>query len=998
MTQLNLQTNLHEALGKIKTEQSRNLVRGILSGDSDTAHSSRTINRLKKKLDGEHLSVASELLFGKQAKFPLHFTPQKFIALTRGNIIQDNGWRKEIEFLIPILNSWSKEVDLVVARAVAINEKIVTNPYDAFFEINELCDQWGISNFAIRKVAFIMSSGAIDKPTLNLFSNFIAKIGISDYPHPYVSLHESFNARIPYFENIQNWFSSFEKFQLSDFRQSLVLHNFVPVPLSANDVGAFLRRSHSMSFVDEIFAIKIVSSLKNELEFIAKTAMNELSAEIKASFLKLDVNPTLPFGAGEQTETDLDLLHYRKCLAFCELSRVADFRSYVDERIIYRVAPKKYKIDRPTRHVHQDWKELKRQLTHKTVGFKDTGKVSDPKNDGLLLRTVRFLSYLSEFPNHTDFDEHQIKFIFDHTTSLTILMSSEEIQKIFDSAKGSSKHIVCALAMALFRNKNFNEDADFAFRHHLQMAILQYFSGDIVEFTKWLGDQTPNVANYLTQMLDRSTLHKLYLLVGSASDANTIRQEILRYMGDKTNKIDYYVMADRLKVDELVQNLRHHIDDSRISIDEYGFKKWVNDYSIPKINEYARLIKLSLEKVILQRKQEPTKSTSPTVEIEIDTVATFEYIISSCISAAFHEFCLNSRFGVESYLGRRIRHNTLRGMMLGSVESVIQKQRFNVLRYEGEFWYAYELWLERYKVIVEQMRSQLLQFRSKEKPIGLFQPELDLTSAVYKSSIAKLRDLSALDDSFEQFIEEILLLCWKFFALQLADVSRYIRIDLLNQVLADIDQTFHEDTLTVNAFRAELKEVVREKFEKLSSWFRVPETGAISASLREIAELVKAEWMDENPDGMRQLDLKGTATEQFIYGLSVHHVYDCLFVLIRNAFAHADEKHPVTIEFKLVYIENLAFPRLQINCSSKFRSEEIARTQFKTLTDKITSDEDLEKAMVIEGYSGIRKILHILSTLRWSKGIQAEKTGLILKLSFELPVELSGNKYAGDAS
>ena len=52
---------------------------------------------------------------------------------------------------------------------------------------------------------------------------------------------------------------------------------------------------------------------------------------------------------------------------------------------------------------------------------------------------------------------------------------------------------------------------------------------------------------------------------------------------------------------------------------------------------------------------------------EIATLKAFDYILEEIAQIAFKQFCTNREFGIESYLGRRIRHNTLTGMLRGGV-------------------------------------------------------------------------------------------------------------------------------------------------------------------------------------------------------------------------------------------------------------------------------------------------------------------------------------------
>ena len=95
---------------------------------------------------------------------------------------------------------------------------------------------------------------------------------------------------------------------------------------------------------------------------------------------------------------------------------------------------------------------------------------------------------------------------------------------------------------------------------------------------------------------------------------------------------------------------------------------------------------------------------------ELSLLSAFDYVLLEVARSAFEQFALNRNFGVESYLGCRIRHNTLTGMMRDGVETLIEQPQWSGLGFDDRFIEAYDQWLAAYRTQIETLRRDRLQF------------------------------------------------------------------------------------------------------------------------------------------------------------------------------------------------------------------------------------------------------------------------------------------------
>lgn len=93
------------------------------------------------------------------------------------------------------------------------------------------------------------------------------------------------------------------------------------------------------------------------------------------------------------------------------------------------------------------------------------------------------------------------------------------------------------------------------------------------------------------------------------------------------------------------------------------------------------------------------------IDKQVDT------LIQQIAQDAFEQFCLNTEFGIQSYLGRRIRHNTLDGVTIDTVDAVFRKVEYRNIVSNPHMRKVIDTWMASYKSIIDKLRRDYLQFR-----------------------------------------------------------------------------------------------------------------------------------------------------------------------------------------------------------------------------------------------------------------------------------------------
>ena len=444
----------------------------------------------------------------------------------------------------------------------------------------------------------------------------------------------------------------------------------------------------------------------------------------------------------------------------------------------------------------------------------------------------------------------------------------------------------------------------------------------------------------------------MYQIINSPQAAENARRELLTSVGIRLNKIEYIVEAEAIETRSKVAKLKEYFDASRMFVDSVAMKKWLSSNPSAYTEQFKELLPKITARLAGSRNIVTASGRETTIGI-VEIGSTDEYLVERIATEAFREFCANNEFGIESYLGRRIRHNTLQGVMTKSIDAVLQRPENNPIIAGTPFGAALRSWEREYKNFIERMRREFLQFRGDGKPNALFNLELDPAEPVTRRNLQQL--VQTLHRSEPEMLDELIVsFCWRQIAPQLESASRQIRVKMTQDLTQQLDHMLQRfngpEELKI---KSALEEAIGQVLAQVASWFQVPQTGFVPASIPEICNIIDIEYMRTAKPTIVTGDHQSTK----YFGISVHRLYDCLAVLLQNAFKHGKAGTDVTVDMSTEPIAQTDLHSLNVSVRSILPAEG-AEHCVERVSDALTSSET-GRDMVTEGYSGIKKVKFI---------------------------------------
>ncbi|MDG0497064.1 hypothetical protein, partial [Klebsiella variicola] len=858
------------------------------------------------------------------------------------------SWREELSYLSGFINSF-EDVSLrhlEVIKSLSYLEQLETET--ALKLILKYSEEYGASNFLSYKLAYLISSRDLTSNDQKIVTKIEDEFGHKDRPGFHFSALENLNSRISLFVVARRRVSALIGKVDGNIRKAISLNNFIPTPLSIDDLAEFLLRASESTLIDAIYSLVVLFNMDDEfkeakfelekrLDSKLTSGIHNLllyTSELKNNQIVTDYYRSL----NEEGDYSLDL--YRNSSAFLERKDLARYRNKIDKVIGARLL-----------------NEIEIKQSYSTAKFEDEKRLL-LANDGVstnekleikqdtFYRTYLFLNILRNRNNLLSLTGENIKFIFENTLRLDTLLTEDEMQTLLLTSSEDNKSLVTVLTLALYRKKSADPDTDFDFRTDFISYVKEKFSGSIVKFISDLLESSPAIASYIVVSLDEVTLEKMYGLVSNASEASSIRREILMSVGKKLNQIEYIIEAESINTREKVSKLQKYFDSSRIYVDSVSMKNWLDSNPTMSTEQYRSLFNRS--EAIISTAQSNNENESDILYIQL--VNSGDYLIPQIAKDAFEQFCLNNEFGIQSYLGRRIRHNTLDGVTTDTVDAVLRKPEHRIVLANQQMQRVVESWLASYKAIVDKLRREHLQFKSCN---SLFNASIDTDDSATSENIRLLTNTLRSTGRSELLNELIIAFCWKQITPQLENAARFIRTTLLQQAKDSIDKHFQNHSIGETQIVAELHEAVNEVFIKVSDWFQVPDTGFISASIKDLCQIILIDLSRNN-----DVEFNGEAIDNKYTGISVHRLYDCLAVLLQNAHTHGEENTVIHIDVSVLKVDlDSVLESVSVDITSKVAKHDFEESKLR-IEEAISAEED-STDMVTEGYSGIKKIKFI---------------------------------------
>lgn len=975
--------HIYKLISSIKDTKKRNLLRGysakshISSGEVENARRENTLHN--STILGAILKGPSGLWDGFVSKKKK--TSDEMFRMTS---FPPSSWRNEVCFTAGYINSCldSSTNILDCLRKLARLEKLSSD--EALDTLLELSKEAGVSNFLSYKLAYIRSSRNLNPLQLAKINAIEEEISHRGNAGLHFSALENLSSKVSLFVVARRRVGALVGKVDGNIRKAISLSNFIPTPLDESDVGGFLLRATESCLIDTIYAVVVIFNLNVEFPTIKKEFENRLDRRfidwiedlISHANEGADQPIVTEHFRAQNVDSELTLDIYRTSAALLERTNLAVYRNKLDRvigaRLLSEILGEAY---------CENIEPFNSKETILAPDGTDIHISFDLKLD-TFIRSFLFLKFISNRVNILTLTKEDIKFIFENTMGLDALLTESEIRALYHSVPTDAKSLVAVLALALYRKKSIDPDVDFEFRTDFISHVNDFHNGSILSFIEYLLEDSPQIANYIVGSLDELTLEKMYSLVTDVTGASSVRCDILRAVGKKLNRIEYYIEADAIATRSKVSSLQKYFDSSRMYVDSVSMKKWLDSNPSIATEQYRALYPRIEAKISAISTKDADKNVLLIKFNERDN-----YLICEVVKDAFEQFCLNTEFGIESYLGRRIRHNTLDGVTTETIDAVFDKPEYRILLSNANMRKTVTAWKSQYRLLVDKLRREQLQFKSAA---SLFKHTLDLNDTTTKSNIHQLSSNLQTTGGSELLSELVIAFCWKQIAPQLDNAALYIKNTVLREANASIDKAFGgQFGADEGRMKADLHGAVNDVFKKVADWFQVPQTGFTSASTRDLCQII---FIDINR--VNKVEFVGETVDAKFTGIGVHRLYDCLHVLLQNAHKHARSDQPILVSVftkSNVNGSQLGFVEITVTSST---TEKKYTEQRDRISQAIGANET-GVDMVTEGYSGIKKIKFITrasegaSTLTCSSNDQTHEISLTFSLHVEHANEFS---------
>ena len=606
------------------------------------------------------------------------------------------------------------------------------------------------------------------------------------------------------------------------------------------------------------------------------------------------------------------------------------------------------------------------------------------------LRTVAVLNRIRSGDRLSDLSSEEIRILLSQTTGFSRVLNKAELLEIRDRSEKKNADVIVFLSMVMLNQREPNEDLAFEMRMAFQMVVNRSHESDIVRFLDWLHERTAGLCPVVVELCDIAFLERLYLLNSTYAEVLSTREQICRWAAAKFGRQEFEVIADRLALDSKVRQIREGIDETRIFVDDIRYKQWASDALAPTLRKFERV--LSVAPMALAETSRPVGKQTASKEAPVASSDFWFYVTSE---RAFHEFCHNKVFGIDSYLSRRIRHGTLAGTLIVPIQMKISEVQN---RYADTSFHSEEQKLarvlERYRDIVARIRDDLLHFRTKEKSAGLFIPNASQTStrlaiqAEFRNRLVQhFRDGYSASDLCPLFLDH----CWDLLTEDLIRIQNELKRIFTSEV-RPLLRSIASGTPDVvwRSLAIDLDQTAERLFANLLRWFGKSEGSAMTVSVRELVTVVAQEVAGYFPNyDQKYCFVQGG--DESLSGLTYQTVYDILSLFFTNIAQHADSLAETQLWSEFTQPEASRSAMLKIKIVSRNLST-VTDDQVRDSIRQALENDDQEDSMVREGKSGLGKAVALIRAYsgegRFSWGVELG----MCRMEFLVPVIVVGRK------
>lgn len=764
-----------------------------------------------------------------------------------------------------------------------------------------------------------------------------------------------------------DYFSLCDRINSGEENTSLIIIKSLinQIPDSESEYIKVLNALYSVSILDAV--LYILSMVRFELPYISTRILDIEIIEEYNSIQKIDFDIMQFYNKEEQF---CDLYFFRESLLLTEISKIQEYRIIIS---YFYTKKRRNIIPYQRKKINNYFSELE-SLSSLRIREAKEYNINIFKYNidrcGIVENTCGLIYLLEkDFRSNLDHNEDVLIKLMSYTTSLGEIFSDSLLEDIIKYVDNDDLKIIFS---CLLFTKYKTQKYEHQLRNILQSSLEKRFEGDILNLLEYFYKKSPAIVEYMVTLCDETFLTKLFFITEEPIDAIEGRASILHWYGEKTNNNLLIEKAKNLRIDIQISKQKATIDDSRIYVDPIKYIQWINDNILNDL--LLSLERLNFENIPNSYNIDWVKTKTGITDLEK---------VASCLLRCFEVFCEDKLFGIASYLGRRIRHGTLKGKATTGI-SELKEQEADLLLSNRDFQDFFTNWNNEYIRNLDLLVSEYFHiYNYKKKPCGMIYP---IINSPKKKLIADnmLKDvLSSYDkNSIGMELPYIILeYCWRLIEEDLSQIrthlmqikSKYGIIKIPRFNFGSPDKKRYE------IFCREINNIIADRFRVISSWFNKPSTASPTADIVLLFHAVLSE-------------VKGLVTKSFspkvktnletysITGGQYFAIYDALFIIIKNVADHG--KLDGLLELDIQYYNN---PKaIRVTVKSEFKSPESKISNLQLIRENIADNS--ESAHIFEGNSGIKKLKR-MEIDKYISNVYYTDDGLYLMASFDFNLD-----------
>lgn len=946
-------------ISDIGSTRARNLLRGLIGEDKPS--------RIRKTLDKIHLSCAE-----------CHY--KKSIEVIRtADIFKNNPASREFASICPTDLGIKTEftpaeilfrINLNKQRLLSLSEiykKAIESLGEQDFKsalnyCREAIDNRGVSCLLLRILFLIKSHANSDSPIVKEVDLLSGTINVENARYLLLAIKELCSQKTDYFNICQ-------KINSSEYGvANTIARNFIdPIPRSESSYKKTLSAYYLFSLLDAY--LFFASTQRLGMPYLK--GIGALDAELFAAYknlskIELDLNRLL--GDGEYIKH-----FYRESFLLIELDDIFAYK--IVHGGLYKAGRSRGNARIPfERNLLNDYFENVTALD--VIGnsseFTEVGLKSYNRQSSSTFENSTALIYYVE-KNDAEIshdDEKEFVRLMTITIDIGVICPVHYLNKIRDKATTDELKLVAACLVQINEKSQL---AEHGLRAVLQNITINKFNGKICNLLDRLYAVSPAVTEHLVQTCDEMFLSKCFQLITNPNEAIENRARILEWYGHKNNDPIFIERAKNLRIDVQISKEKGTIDDSRIYVDPVKLSQWITDRCLNDIT------------ILLENLENENDSIGNALQWEkVKNGITTQDQIGALLLQCYDTFCSDNLFGIASYIGRRIRHGTLKGTGYREVNEFVARPKYQSIFSNKDFEDRFNSWLSEYGDALDQLVDRYVHIQTKSKPDGMIVPALNSVNK-YLTANHMVQEIWTSFTKNKVGIEIPYIItdyCWRLIEEDLANIRR-----LLMQFKAKYAVFRYENhcedkqkNREAQEFCQELNALTAEKYRTISLWFNKPSIASPSADLillfRAVVSEIKEFFADYSPV------IEVEELEYVISGGLYFVIYDALYILIYNAAKYG--KHDGILAMGVAITTINKEKQINIAITSETNSDEEMENA-KNAID-IALHSDCEDALVIEGRSGIKK-LNRMALDNYINSVKYEFEGREIKASFNFKID-----------